>query len=212
MHQRKVREIFWKEILTKKPPVREILKYQSRDLSIDETPVIQPNEVYRVSQGGINTNLNLDILVLSDVNDYNYLDVPQLRNLIQACAKSSSTQPKVQPDGPVISDKLKSDQSKSDKTDKKSNVSSKSGPSEQPVPVQTNTQEQEREVGLRSAMLAFALFESDSGFEEIAERLSKFRRFHEITSIEDNFPFKLSDPVLFAKLINEAEVVFDPYS
>lgn len=72
--------------------------------------------------------------------------------------------------------------------------------------------DQERVVGLRSAILTFGLFETDSGYEEIAERLSKFLHYHEITAIEDNFPFKLCDPALFAKLINEAEVVFDPYS
>jgi hypothetical protein len=61
-------------------------------------------------------------------------------------------------------------------------------------------------------MLTFGVFEADSGYEEITERLSKFRNFHEITSLEDNFPFKLCDTNLFTKLINEAEVVFDPYS
>jgi hypothetical protein len=61
-------------------------------------------------------------------------------------------------------------------------------------------------------MLTFGVFEADSGYEEIAERISKFRNFHEITALEDNFPFKLCDTALFNKLINEAEVVFDPYS
>lgn len=61
-------------------------------------------------------------------------------------------------------------------------------------------------------MLTFGVFEADSGYEEIAERLSKFRNFYEITALEDNFPFKLCDSSLFNKLINEAEVVFEPYS
>ena len=61
-------------------------------------------------------------------------------------------------------------------------------------------------------MLTYAIYEADSGYEEIAERLSKFKNFHEITAIEDNFPFKLCDQSLFNKLIREAEIVFDPYS
>ena len=56
------------------------------------------------------------------------------------------------------------------------------------------------------------MFEADSGYEEISERLSRFKNFHEITAIEDNFPFKLCDSTLFNKLIKEAEVVFDQYS
>jgi len=81
-HQKKICEIFWREILTKKPPVREVPKYPASDLSIDETPVIQPNEVYRVSQGGINTKVEVDIIVLSDVADFNFLDIAQLRDLL----------------------------------------------------------------------------------------------------------------------------------
>ena len=50
-------------------------------------------------------------------------------------------------------------------------------------------------------MLTFAVFESDSGFEEINERLSKFNQFHEITALEDNFPFRFCDSNLFKKLI-----------
>lgn len=81
------------------------------------------------------------------------------------------------------------------------------------IPAQVlSFEDQERMVGLRSVMLAFGVFEADSGYEEIAERISKFKKYHEITAIEDNFPFKLCDQQLFTKLINEAEVVFDPYS
>ena len=61
-------------------------------------------------------------------------------------------------------------------------------------------------------MLTFAVFESDSGFEEINERLSKFNQFHEITALEDNFPFRFCDSNLFKKLIHESEVVFQPYT
>jgi len=61
-------------------------------------------------------------------------------------------------------------------------------------------------------MLAFGVFEADSGYEEVGERLSKFNEFNEITIIEDNFPFQLCDSKLFSKLINDAEVVFEPYS
>ena len=61
------------------------------------------------------------------------------------------------------------------------------------MPQSVSHEEQERMVGLRSVMLAFGIFEADSGYEEIAERLSKFKKFHEITAIEDNFPFKLCD-------------------
>lgn len=67
-------------------------------------------------------------------------------------------------------------------------------------------------MGIRSVMLTFGIFEADTGNEEIAERITKFLQFHDITPIEDNFPFKLCDAELFAKLINEAEVVFDPYT
>ena len=49
-------------------------------------------------------------------------------------------------------------------------------------------------------MLTFAVFESDSGFEEINERLSKFNQFHEITALEDNFPFRFCDSNLFKKV------------
>ena len=64
----------------------------------------------------------------------------------------------------------------------------------------------------KGTMLSFAIFESDSGFEEINERLSKFNQFHEITAIEDNFPFRFCDSKLFQKLIERSEVVFQPYS
>ena len=61
-------------------------------------------------------------------------------------------------------------------------------------------------------MLTFAVFESDSGFEESNERLSKFNQFHEITALEDNFPFRYCDSNLFKKLIHDSEVVFQPYT
>ena len=61
-------------------------------------------------------------------------------------------------------------------------------------------------------MLTYAIFEADSGYEEITERIQKFKNFHEITIIEDNFPFKFCDQTLFNKLIREAEVVFEPFS
>lgn len=50
---------------------------------------------------------------------------------------------------------------------------------------------------VKGTALAFATFEADSGFEEINERISKFNQFHEITAIEDNFPFRLCDSKLF---------------
>ena len=43
-------------------------------------------------------------------------------------------------------------------------------------------------------MLNFGVFEADSGYEDVRERYSKFNQFHEITAIEDNFPFRLCDP------------------
>jgi hypothetical protein len=61
-------------------------------------------------------------------------------------------------------------------------------------------------------MLTFALIESDTGSDEISEKINKFKRFHEVTAIEDNFPFKFCEPTLFARLINQAEVVFEPYT
>ena len=61
-------------------------------------------------------------------------------------------------------------------------------------------------------MLNFGVFEVDSGYEEIRERQTKFNQFHEITAIEDNFPFRLVDANLFNKLINSAEVVYEPFS
>ena len=64
----------------------------------------------------------------------------------------------------------------------------------------------------RGIMLNFGVFETDSGYEEIRERHSKFNQFHEITSIEDNFPFRLCDQKLFNKLITVAEVVYEPFS
>ena len=64
----------------------------------------------------------------------------------------------------------------------------------------------------RGIMLNFGVFEADSGYEEIRERHAKFNQFHEITAIEDNFPFRLCDAKLFNRLINNAEVVYEPFS
>ncbi len=64
----------------------------------------------------------------------------------------------------------------------------------------------------RGIMLQFGMFETDSGYEEIRERFSKFSQFHEITQIENNFPFRFSDQKLFNKLISSAEVVYEPFS
>lgn len=50
---------------------------------------------------------------------------------------------------------------------------------------------------VKGILLSFATFETDSSFEEINERLSKFNQFHEITAIEDNFPFRFCDTKLF---------------
>ena len=61
-------------------------------------------------------------------------------------------------------------------------------------------------------MLNFGVFETDSGYEEIRERHSKFNQFHEITAIENNFPFRLCDQKIFNKLINCTEVVYEPFS
>ena len=61
-------------------------------------------------------------------------------------------------------------------------------------------------------MLTFGVFETDSGYEEIHQRFAKFSQFHEITAIENNFPFRLCDQRLFNKLISSAEVVYEPFS
>jgi len=61
-------------------------------------------------------------------------------------------------------------------------------------------------------LLNFGVYETDSGYEEIRERFSKFSQFHEITAIENNFPFRLCDQRLFNKLISSAEVVYEPFS
>ena len=61
-------------------------------------------------------------------------------------------------------------------------------------------------------MLNFGVFEADSGDEEIRQRNIKFKQFHEITAIENNFPFRLCDPKLFNRLVSTAEVVYEPFS
>ena len=43
-------------------------------------------------------------------------------------------------------------------------------------------------------MLQLAIFDQESSFEEIQERLTKFREFHAITTIENNFMIRLCDP------------------
>lgn len=40
----------------------------------------------------------------------------------------------------------------------------------------------------------------------------KFTQFHEITAIEDNFPFRFCDQKLFNKLVTAAEVVYEPFT
>ena len=64
----------------------------------------------------------------------------------------------------------------------------------------------------RGIMLTFGVFETDSGYEEIRERYSKFSQFHEITAIENNFPYRYCDQKLFNKLITHADVVYEPFS
>ena len=64
----------------------------------------------------------------------------------------------------------------------------------------------------RGIMLNFAVFEADSGYEEIRERHAKFNQFHEITAIENNFPFRLCDQKIFNKLVTATEVVYEPFS
>ena len=61
-------------------------------------------------------------------------------------------------------------------------------------------------------MLTFGVFETDSGYEEIRERYSKFSQFHELSAIENNFPFRFCDQKLFNKLITQADVVYEPFS
>ena len=64
----------------------------------------------------------------------------------------------------------------------------------------------------RGILLTFGVFETDSGYDEIHQRFTKFSQFHEITKIENNFPFTLCDQRLFNKLISSAEVVYEPFS
>ena len=65
---------------------------------------------------------------------------------------------------------------------------------------------------MRGILVTFAVFETDSGYQEITERNLKFSQFHEITAIEDNFPYRMYDNCLFNKLIKETEVVYEPFS
>ena len=63
------------------------------------------------------------------------------------------------------------------------------------------------------AMLVFATFDidSNSNYEEVKERLSKFFQFFELTTVENNSIFKLVDSNLFEQLLKQSELIYDSY-
>jgi len=65
-----------------------------------------------------------------------------------------------------------------------------------------------------SVVLTFASFETDSGgYEDSSDKFEKFRLFHIITSIENNFPFEMANQPIFKRLYQDFnEIVFQPYA
>lgn len=57
-------------------------------------------------------------------------------------------------------------------------------------------------------MLVFAYYEDAS----VQDRLGKFVGLHELTEIENNYLFQLSDPPLLTKLVSDNELVYNTYS